>query len=371
MPALRDRVLPLAARGLLALPAPVHRALAGRPPAAAAGLAPDAWLLARLAERGSVPPGALPVDEARRRFALALAPLGVRPRLPLTATDRTVAGAAGPLSARLYVPHGAETPGPLLVYFHGGGWAEGSAATHQPSCPLVAHLAGGRVLSVDYPLAPSPPFPAAAADAVAPARPPPAARPPLPGARRRRAGRVPRRGGAGGRGRGRPGPPRRRRRQRRRQPGRRHRARTSRRGRRAGVPAPDLSGSRHVAQAAVAVAVRRGVRPHRGEHDLVRGPVRPRPRPPRRPARLPDARARPRRRRARPRRDRARRPPARRGRGLRRPAARRGRAGGVVPPPADPRLLQRDRHAQRPARPHADRRRAAPGARVATTGRGT
>src|SRR4051812_17156317 len=124
MPALRDRVLPLAARGLLELPAPVHRALAGRPPAAAAGLAPDAWLLARLAERGSVPPGALPVDEARRRFALALAPLGVRPRLPLTATDRTVAGAAGPLSARLYVPHGAETPGPLLVYFHGGGWAE-------------------------------------------------------------------------------------------------------------------------------------------------------------------------------------------------------------------------------------------------------
>src|SRR4051794_25646472 len=167
MPALRDRVLPLAARGLLALPAPVHRALAGRPPAAAAGLAPDAWLLARLAERGSVPPGALPVDEARRRFALALGPLGIRPRLPLTATDRTVAGAAGPLSARLYVPHGAETPGPLLVYFHGGGWVEGSAATHDPSCRLLAHLAGVRVLSVDYRLAPEHPFPAAADDALA------------------------------------------------------------------------------------------------------------------------------------------------------------------------------------------------------------
>src|SRR3954469_18929558 len=167
MPALRDRVLPLAARGLLELPAPVHRALAGRPPAAAAGLAPDAWLLAPLAERGSVPPGALPVDEARRRFALALAPLGVRPRLPLTATDRTVAGAAGPLSARLYVPHGAETPRPLPVYFHGGGGAEGSAATHEPSCRLLAHLAGVRVLSVDYRLAPEHPFPAAADDALA------------------------------------------------------------------------------------------------------------------------------------------------------------------------------------------------------------
>src|SRR4051794_7964488 len=167
MPALRDRVLPLAARGLLELPAPVHRALAGRPPAPAAGLAPDAWLLAQLAERGSVPPGALPVDEARKRFAKALGPLGIRPRLPLTATDRTVAGAAGPLSARLYVPHGAETPGPLLVYFHGGGWVEGSAATHDPSCRLLAHLAGVRVLSVDYRLAPEPPFPAAADDALA------------------------------------------------------------------------------------------------------------------------------------------------------------------------------------------------------------
>src|SRR3954465_9218226 len=167
MPALRGRVLPLAARGLLELPAPVHRALAGRPPAPAVGLAPDAWLLAQLAERGSVPPGALPVDEARKRVGMAPAPLGIRPRLPLTATDRTVAGAAGPLSARLYVPDGAETPGPLLVYFHGGGWAEGSAATHEPSCRLLAHLAGVRVLSVDYRLAPEHPFPAAADDALA------------------------------------------------------------------------------------------------------------------------------------------------------------------------------------------------------------
>src|SRR4051812_21734581 len=167
MPALRDRVLPLAARGLLELPSPAHRALAGRPPAAAAGLARDAWLLAQLAERASVPPGALPVDEARKRFAMALVPLGIRPRLPLTVTDRTVAGAAGPLSARLYVPHGAETPGPLLVYFHGGGWVEGSAVTHEPSCRLLAHLAGVRVLSVDYRLAPEHPFPAAADDALA------------------------------------------------------------------------------------------------------------------------------------------------------------------------------------------------------------
>src|SRR4051794_41862505 len=104
MPALRDRVLPLAARGLLELPAPVHRALAGWPPAAAAGLAPDAWLLARLAGRGSVPPGALPVDEARRRVPLAVAPPGVPPPRPPTATDRTAAGGGGPPAAPPLVP---------------------------------------------------------------------------------------------------------------------------------------------------------------------------------------------------------------------------------------------------------------------------
>ena len=170
MPGVRDRLLAIAARGLLTLPTPAHRALAGAPPRDVAGLAPDAWLVARLAELGSVPPGSQPVDETRERFAMTLAHLAIRPRLPLAASDRPIAGAAGPLHARLYVPHGAETPGPLLVYFHGGGWAEGSVATHEPSCRLLAHLAGVRVLSVDYRLAPEHPFPAAVDDALAACR---------------------------------------------------------------------------------------------------------------------------------------------------------------------------------------------------------
>ena len=163
----REGVLAHVARRVLALPAPVHRALAGAPPPHVAGLEPDAWLLARLNEREAVPPGTLPLAEARERFAMMLAPLNVHARLPLTVDDRTVAGAAGPLPARLYVPHGAETPGPLLVYYHGGGWVEGSVATHDPSCRLLAHLAGVRVLAVDYRLAPEHPFPAAADDALA------------------------------------------------------------------------------------------------------------------------------------------------------------------------------------------------------------
>jgi acetyl esterase len=109
----------------------------------------------------------MPVGQLRERFARDLVSLAVRPRLPLAAEDGTVAGAAGPLAARLYVPRGVQTPGPLLVYYHGGGWVEGSAATHDPSCRLLAHLAGVRILSVDYRLAPEHPFPAAADDALA------------------------------------------------------------------------------------------------------------------------------------------------------------------------------------------------------------
>jgi acetyl esterase len=54
-----------------------------------------------------------------------------------------------------------------LVYFHGGGWVQGSVATHDAGCRLLAHLSGVRVLSVDYRLAPEHPYPAAVDDAVA------------------------------------------------------------------------------------------------------------------------------------------------------------------------------------------------------------
>src|SRR3954468_13684378 len=163
----RDRLLPPLARALFALPPRVIAVLAGSPPPHAAGLAPDAWLVARIAAYDAIPAGSLPADELRAEFARRVAPLAIDPPPTVRATDVTLAGAAGPLTARLYVPDGAPTGGPLLVYYHGGGWVEGSAATHEPSCRLLAHLSGVRVLSVDYRLAPEHPFPAAADDALA------------------------------------------------------------------------------------------------------------------------------------------------------------------------------------------------------------
>jgi len=160
-------LVPLLARALFALPPRAQAVLGGPVPDAAAGLEPDAWLVARLAERDRERLADLPTEVLRRKFERTVAAVSIRPRVPVAREDASVSGAAGPLTARLYTPAAAPAPGPLLVYYHGGGWVEGSAATHEPACVLLAHLAGVRVLSVDYRLAPEHPFPAAADDALA------------------------------------------------------------------------------------------------------------------------------------------------------------------------------------------------------------
>ena len=156
----------LVARAVFALPGGVLRRLAGPPPPAATGLHPEALLLGKLAAIG---PNRMsddaPVAEQRRRLALQARGLAARTAgLPLTVADHR----AGDVPVRLYTPHAAEPgPGPLLVYYHGGGWVQGSIATHDATCRLLAHRSGVRILSVDYRLAPEHPYPAAADDAVA------------------------------------------------------------------------------------------------------------------------------------------------------------------------------------------------------------
>jgi acetyl esterase len=97
--------------------------------------------------------------QAQRTAANQTAPRDVAAR------DLTVAGAAGPLAARLYEPPGVASPSPGLVYFHGGGFAIGDLETHDGLCRRLAKAAGLRVLSVDYRLAPEHPFPCGHDDA--------------------------------------------------------------------------------------------------------------------------------------------------------------------------------------------------------------
>ncbi|WP_348536837.1 alpha/beta hydrolase [Nocardia carnea] len=92
----------------------------------------------------------------------------VRGELPADIADLVIDGADGSLEARLYRPIGTSTTTlPLLVYFHGGGWALGSLDSADSVSRFLARHADAAVLSVDYRLAPEHPFPAGVNDAVA------------------------------------------------------------------------------------------------------------------------------------------------------------------------------------------------------------
>ena len=106
------------------------------------------------------------VQIRRAQMAKALEDRGAIPGLPNGVEARDLTMAQG-LTARLYTPPDAKAPSPVLVYFHGGGWAAGSLATHDPFCRLLCAAAEVLILSVEYRLAPEHPYPAALEDALA------------------------------------------------------------------------------------------------------------------------------------------------------------------------------------------------------------
>jgi acetyl esterase/lipase len=61
---------------------------------------------------------------------------------------------------------GAKEEGPVILYFHGGGYVFGSARTHQAMLGKLSHLSGLAACLADYRLAPEHSFPAALEDAL-------------------------------------------------------------------------------------------------------------------------------------------------------------------------------------------------------------
>lgn len=69
---------------------------------------------------------------------------------------------------RLYLPEpGRNTPLPVILYLHGGGWVIGNLNTCAKFAGLLAKKSGMIVISVDYRLAPEHPAPAAGNDVTA------------------------------------------------------------------------------------------------------------------------------------------------------------------------------------------------------------
>jgi acetyl esterase len=79
--------------------------------------------------------------------------------------DVMIAGAAGDIPARVYIPAAGALP--VILYFHGGGWVIGDRDAYDSSARALAKKVNAMVISVDYRRAPEAKFPAAHDDAVA------------------------------------------------------------------------------------------------------------------------------------------------------------------------------------------------------------
>ncbi len=107
------------------------------------------------------------LDQARAGYGDLCGSFGAAlPRLARIDT-RLLAGPAGPLPVRLYVPRNIETPAPLTLFCHGGGFVLGDLPSYDRVCADLADRARCLVLAVDYRLAPEHPFPAAVEDCLA------------------------------------------------------------------------------------------------------------------------------------------------------------------------------------------------------------
>ena len=84
--------------------------------------------------------------------------------------DIEIPGPVGAIPARLYDAREKREPGPVIVFFHGGGWVIGDLETHAPFCAEAARILDLPIVAVDYRLAPEFPWPAAPDDCEAAAR---------------------------------------------------------------------------------------------------------------------------------------------------------------------------------------------------------
>jgi acetyl esterase len=84
--------------------------------------------------------------------------------------DLSIPGPAGDIPARLFDARERREPGPVVLFYHGGGFVIGDLDTHAGFCAEAARVLDLPVVAVDYRLAPEHAWPAAPDDAEAAAR---------------------------------------------------------------------------------------------------------------------------------------------------------------------------------------------------------
>lgn len=79
-------------------------------------------------------------------------------------SEQVATGGAHPVPVRIY--GGAPAPAPAVIYCHAGGFVLGNRDTDHRQCVELARRGRCMVVSLDYPLAPENPYPAALDDAI-------------------------------------------------------------------------------------------------------------------------------------------------------------------------------------------------------------
>ncbi|WP_243450505.1 alpha/beta hydrolase [Sandarakinorhabdus glacialis] len=128
-------------------------------------------LLAMLAAQPGPQMQDMPPTDARAMMT-GMAQFAERPRGDLAEIrNLSIPGPHGhTIPARLYRNNLTDTPAPVIVFYHGGGWVIGDLEIYESLCAEISRTLDISVVSVDYRLAPEHRFPAATEDCIAAAR---------------------------------------------------------------------------------------------------------------------------------------------------------------------------------------------------------
>ena len=102
----------------------------------------------------------IPVADIRAWYEETFARLGGTPAEVGAVREVEAPGPRGPIPIRVYTPRGEDAVRPLFVWYHGGGYVNGSPNSYDAVCRLLARESGCVVASVDYRRAPEFPAPA-------------------------------------------------------------------------------------------------------------------------------------------------------------------------------------------------------------------
>ncbi len=123
--------------------------------------------MSMLSSAGGPPLSELPIGDARA----AATGLSMQLCGPLAEVhedrDRRIPAGSGEIGVRVYTPKAAAGPLPVVMQYHGGGWALCNLDTHDAISRFYCKHANAIVVSVDYRLAPEHKFPAAVDDSFA------------------------------------------------------------------------------------------------------------------------------------------------------------------------------------------------------------